>query len=174
VALAVCLLFDDTSARPLQRLWRRLEEEGVPTLLSHTHGRHVPHLSLAVLRSFDVTAVRRTVEQLPHAGPTPLHLDALGLFRRGRSWLVPAVTADLVHRQERLVTALLDTGAELHRHYAPGVWVPHITIAPRVRLEALTALAAAVYEVVPLDLVADRAALIDSGTGEHWPLATLP
>jgi hypothetical protein len=50
MALAVCLLFDRRTDRILRGLWDRLEDLGVPTLKSHTHGRHVPHLSLAVLR----------------------------------------------------------------------------------------------------------------------------
>lgn len=174
MALAVCLLFDSRTERALRQLWLRLEEAGVPALLSHTHGRHVPHLSYAVLRSWDIEEVRRALATLPDAGPTTLHLDALGLFRRGRSWLVPAVTSDLTARQERVVAAVEATGADLHRHYRPGVWVPHCTLAPRARLESLPTLAATVYDVLPLEAVADRAGLIDSGTGNRWALpATL-
>jgi hypothetical protein len=40
MALAVCLLFDRRTDRALRALWHRLEELGVPTLASHTHGRH--------------------------------------------------------------------------------------------------------------------------------------
>jgi hypothetical protein len=50
MALAVYLLFDRRTDRILRGLWDRLEDLGVPTLKSHTHGGHVPHLSLAVLR----------------------------------------------------------------------------------------------------------------------------
>ena len=35
-------------------------------------------------------------------------------------------------------------------------------------------LAAAVYEILPLAARVDRAALIDSGTGETWPLPHIP
>jgi hypothetical protein len=59
VALAVCLLFDRRSERALRALWDRLEERGVPSLQSHTHGRHVPHVSYTVLRSWDQAAVNR-------------------------------------------------------------------------------------------------------------------
>ena len=93
MALAVCLLFDARTERALRLLWQRLEDAGVPTLLSHTHGQHVPHLSYAVLRQFDVEQVREAVEGLPDGGPVSLHFDALGLFRRSRAWLVPGVAA---------------------------------------------------------------------------------
>jgi 2'-5' RNA ligase len=174
MALAVCLLFDGQTDRALRRLWDRLEDLGVPTLRSHTHGRHVPHLSYAVVRDGDSDAIRSAVRTLPDGGPVVVRFDGLGLFRRGRSWLVPAVASDLVRRQEMVVAAIAATGAELHRHYDPGAWMPHCTVAPRVSLPTLPVLAAAVYEILPLEARADRAALIDSGTGETWTLPSVP
>ena len=174
MALAVCWLFDRRADRLLRGLWDRLEEQGVPTLRSHTHGRHVPHLSLAVLREWRQDDVLKAVEGLPAREPVRLHFDALGTFRRGRAWLVPAVTSDVLRRQEQVVAAVTETGADLHRHYQPGVWVPHCTLAPRVPLAALPTLAVAVYDVLPLQVDVDRAALIDSGTGQIRPLAQLP
>jgi len=174
MALAVCLLFDARTDEAIHALWRRLEQHGVPTLLSHTHGRHVPHLSYAVLRSFDVDKVLDAAELLPDEGPMTLHFDALGLFRRSRSWLVPAVTSDIAARQERVVEAVESTGAALHRHYVPGLWVPHCTVAPRVRLEDLPRLAASVYDILPLTTTVESATLIDSGTGEQYPLRHIP
>ncbi|MEV0290719.1 2'-5' RNA ligase family protein [Kribbella sp. NPDC050820] len=169
MALAVCLLFDRRTDRILRALWDRLEDRGVPTLKSHTHGRHVPHLSLAVLREWDQEKVTQAVQPLMD-GPVGLYFDALGTFRRGRAWLVPAVGVDVLELQEKAVSAVRETGADLHRHYEPGRWVPHCTLAPRVPLVSLPILAAAVYDVLPLEATADHAALIDSGTGQVWLL----
>lgn len=174
MALAVCLLFDARSELTIRRLWQRLEDDGVPTLLSHTHGRHVPHLSYAVLRSFDLDRVRDVLDLLPDEGPMTLHFDAVGMFRRSRTWLVPAVTSDIARRQERVVEAVESTGADLHHHYEPGVWVPHCTLAPRTTLERLPRVAAAVFDVLPLVATLDRAVLIDTSTGEQHPLDVLP
>lgn len=174
MALAVCLLFDQRTERALRMLWHRLETAGVSTLLSHTHGHHVPHLSYAVLRTYDVDAVARALRALPDAGPVRLHFDGLGLFRRGRAWLIPGIAADVHARQEQVVAATTGTGAELHLHYRPGYWVPHCTLAPRVRREALSTLAVEVYGTLPLEAVADRAALVESSTGEIWPLEAIP
>ncbi|TDD64154.1 2'-5' RNA ligase family protein [Jiangella aurantiaca] len=174
MALAVCLLFDPPAEAAVRRLWNRLEERGIASLGSHTHGRHVPHVSLAVLRRWDLDEVRATVEALPDGGPVQLRFDGMGTFPRGRSWLIAAVGARLAARQERIAAALQAAGADLHRSYTPGSWVPHCTVAPRVPLDALGVLAATVYEVLPLAALADRAALIDSGTGEQWPLPHVP
>lgn len=173
MALAVCLLFDRRSDRAVRALWDRLEAVDVPSLRSHTHGRHVPHVSYAVLRTWQLDAVRDALAGLD-GGAVELSFDGVGLFRRGRAWLLGGVSADLVLRQERVVDAITATGAELHKHYLRGAWVPHCSLAPRAPLSRLPELAAAVYDVLPLHTRLDRAALIDSATGQTWPLATLP
>lgn len=170
MALAVCLLFDRRTEQRLVRLWQSVESAGIPSLPSHTHGHHLPHVSYAVLRTYDVGTVRAVLTRLPDAGPSCLHLDAVGFFRRGRASLIPAVSVDLVTRQERVVEVLEGTGSELHRHYRPGDWVPHCSIATRVRRDRLGDLAALAYDVLPIDAVVDRLALVDSGTGERWIL----
>jgi 2'-5' RNA ligase len=174
VALAVCLLFDRRSDRALRALWDRLEQQHVPSLRSHTHGRHVPHVSYAVLRAWDRAAVIEALAALDDGGPVDLRFDAVGLFRQGRAWLLPGVTSEFVARQERAVSAMTATGAELHTHYQPGVWVPHCSLAPRASLAKLPVVAATVYDVLPLHTRLDRAALVNSATGEIWPLATMP
>jgi hypothetical protein len=174
VALAVCLLFDRRSDRALRALWDRLEERGVPSLRSHTHGRHVPHVSYAVLRTWERAAVTAAVSSLGGGDPVELSFDGVGLFRRGRAWVLAGVTSEFVARQERVVSAVLATGADLHKHYQRGMWVPHCSVAPRASLAQLPALTATVYDVLPLRARLDHAALVNSATGGIWPLATMP
>ncbi|HET8664389.1 MAG TPA: 2'-5' RNA ligase family protein [Nocardioides sp.] len=171
MTLAVCLLLDDRADAAVRRLWRRLEDVGVPTLLTHTHGLHVPHLTWAALRSYDLEAVRASLEAMPERPPVALHLDAFGTFRRSRCWLAPAVTPSLVDRQSAVVAACLGAGAELHRHYQPGAWVPHVTLAPRLHLTDLATVAAQVYDVLPIEAVGESTALIDTSTGARYPLS---
>jgi hypothetical protein len=174
VALAICLLFDRRSDRAIRGLWDRLEDAGVPSLRSHTHGRHVPHVSYAVLRTWDVAAVTAALEALGSGTPVDLSFDGVGLFRRGRAWLLAGVPAAFIARQERVVDAVAATGAELHRHYHPGRWLPHCSLAPRAPLAQLPLLAATVYEVLPLHARLDRAALVHTSSGDIWPLPMLP
>ena len=174
MALAVCLLFDRRSERAVRALWDRLEQAGVPSLGSHTHGRHVPHVSYAVLRSWDQASVTAALAQLGGGAPVELSFDGIGLFRRGRTWLVAGVSADFVARQQRVVEAVTATGAELHKHYRPGTWLPHCSLAPRATLAQLPVAVAAVLDVLPLRARLDRAALVNSATGELSPLAVLP
>jgi len=166
MSLAVCLLLDDRADAAVRRLWLRLEEEGVPTLLSHTHGRHLPHLTYASLRQSDHDRVYETLSDLDESPPVALYFDGLGTFRRSRCWLAPAVSPDLAERQARVVRAVAGTGADLHRHYRPGEWIPHLTLAPRLHLADLPAVAAAVYSVLPLTALVSTAALVDTATGD--------
>lgn len=171
MTLAVCLLLDDRSDAAVRRLWRRLEDAGVSTLLTHTHGLHVPHLTWAALRSYDLDAVSAALEALPEQPPVALRLDAFGTFRRSRCWLAPAVTTSLLQRQSAVVAAALESGAELHRHYRLGSWVPHVTIAPRLHLTELATVAASVYDVLPIEAVGVSTALIDTATGARHALS---
>jgi 2'-5' RNA ligase len=174
VALAVCLLFDRRSERAVRALWDRVEEQGVTSLRSHTHGRHVPHVSYAVLRRWDQAAVDDALAELDGGEPVDLSFDGVGLFRRGRTWLLAGVSADFVARQQRVVEAVTAAGAELHKHYRPGIWLPHCSLAPRATLAQLPGVVAAVMDVLPLRARLDRAALVNSATGEISPLAELP
>lgn len=173
MALAVCLLFDKHADRLVRELWGRVEELGVMTLASHTHRRHHPHLSLAVLRSWDLDAVVVASEALPTGAPVTVSCHGSLVFPRGRVALAPSADADLVRRQERVAEMLGKTGADLHRNYAPGRWIPHISVATRTPAARLAAVTTAIADAVPLVVRLEKAALIDSSTGELWPLSHL-
>lgn len=174
MALAVCMLFDATGERVVRGLWERLEQQGIRSLLSHTHGRHHPHVSYVVLRSFDQEAVRDAVEALPDSGPFTLSFHGLVVFPRGRVCALPAVTSDFVRRQEQVEQAARDTGADVHKHYQRGEWVPHLSLATRANGDALAIVAKAVTDALPITLNVNRAACIDSSTGQLWPLSNIP
>jgi hypothetical protein len=173
MALAVCLLLDDRSDAAVRALWRRLENAGLPTMLTHTHGRHVPHVTYASLLTYDIEAVGEALAGLPVASPLPLYFDALGSFRRSRCWLAPATSPRLAAQQAAVVGALVPTGALLHRHYRPGMWTPHLTLAPRLHVHDLPTVATHVYDILPLEATATRTELIDTSTGARHSLPHL-
>lgn len=174
MALALCLLFDRRTERLVIQLWGRVEARGVATLLTHTHGLHRPHLSYAVLRDGDLGTVRSALTPLPDSGPLEVVAQGSVVFPRGRVALACAAPADVVARQERVVTALSGAGVELHRNYEPGRWVPHVSVATSASARQLSAVVGSISDVLPLPLRAVRAAIIETGTGELWPLPALP
>lgn len=174
MSLAVCLLFDHEGDRAVRGIWTRLEAGGVPTLLTHTHGQHLPHLSYAVAVQWDLEAVQERVAALPDGGPFPLEFHGMLAFSRGRAALAASVTAEVARRQEAVAAAVAGAGAVLHRHYTLGSWVPHVSLATRAKEAQLPLVARAVSDALPLTVSVVRAALIDSGTGQHWPLDRIP
>ena len=172
-SLSLCLLLDERGDRAVRRLWRQLEDDGLPSLSGHTHGRHVPHLTLATLVDTSVDEVRRPLDGLPGGRPERVTFTALGTFTRSRCSLVPAVPTELLRRHDGVVAALLAAGTRVHHHYLPGEWLPHLTLATRCQAEALPRIARRVYEVLPLTAVLERAALVDTGSGEVHPLPRL-
>lgn len=174
MSLAVCLLFDRRGAAALRRIWASLETNGVRSLATHTHGRHHPHLSYAVLLDWDLDAVLSAVSGLPDGGPFELSFHGLVAFPRGRAGMVPAVTSDIMRRQEAVAAAVEGTGATLHRHYSHGEWVPHCSLSPHANGSLLPVVARAATDVLPLTVTVSHAALVDSGTGKTWPLPLIP
>jgi 2'-5' RNA ligase len=174
MALAVCLLFDARSDDLVRGLWSRLEADGVRTLQTHTHGHHHPHMSYAVLRSWDLSLVQSALATMPDSGRFSMSFLGTLAFPRGRAALAPAITADLARRQQQVVSEVVATGADLHRNYRPGSWVPHVSVATRAQGTTLATVVKAIADVVPLAVRVDRAALIDSSTGETWPLPHIP
>jgi 2'-5' RNA ligase len=174
MALALCLLLEPRSERLVRDLWGRLEARGVRTLLSHTHGNHLPHLSYAVLLDWEHDAVCTAAAALPDGGPVEVAVQGTVSFPRGRAAMACAVTSAVCARQEQAVAALRATGANLHRHYEPGHWVPHVSVATGLSAPELPVAVNAVADVLPLTLRCDRAALIDTTDGRRWPLDATP
>lgn len=174
MALAVCLLFDPPGDRVVRALWARLEAEGVPSLLTHTHGRHRPHLSYVVTRSWDLARLTDALVTLPDGGPFRVPIQGTVVFPRGRAALAASVSAEVARRQQAVAEAAMASGADLHHHYEPGRWVPHVSVATRGNGQRLPQVARAVNDALPLTLQVASAALVDSGTGELWPLPLVP
>jgi 2'-5' RNA ligase len=131
-------------------------------------------LSYAVLRSWDLSRVESALATLPDSGPFSMSFYGTLAFPRGRAALAPAITADVARRQEQIVSAVVAAGADLHRNYRPGSWVPHVSVATRAQGAKLPAVVRAIADVLPLTVRVDRAGLVDSSTGETWLLANIP
>src|SRR4051812_49806344 len=93
MALSVCLLLDHRGEHAVRSLWSRLEAHGVPSLAPHTHGRHHPHLSYAVLLRWDLPAVMDALALLPDGAPVTVMFPEIVEVPRGRACLVTSLAA---------------------------------------------------------------------------------
>ena len=128
----------------VRSVWRRLHAAGLPSLATHRHSSNRPHLTLTAATELTagvaaaLTALPLTVE----LGPTTFFPGRAGAL----VWLVTPDEALLELHAE--VWAALD-GVERNPITAPGVWVPHVSLALRTRPEHREAAAALLADLPP-------------------------
>ncbi|HEX6498361.1 MAG TPA: 2'-5' RNA ligase family protein [Micromonosporaceae bacterium] len=168
---AIELSFDRLADRRLRRLWSALGAAGVPSLSTHTHRRHRPHLSLAVADAFDPVAVQAALADLPV--PTPgltLEFQYVGMFGGGVLWLGPSPSDALLTLHTEVYRRLTAAGVEIWAHYAPGAWVPHTTLSMTARSATLTTAVPLCLDVLPLTATLTGATVADHTRGIYHPL----
>jgi 2'-5' RNA ligase len=127
------LLDPDLEAR-IRAQWDALAGAGFSSLAAHTSSSNRPHITLVVRSSIPPL----TRAQLDAAIALPLDLE-IGdpiLFGEGeRQVLVRSVvpSPSLLELHAALHT-LIGDGADDAPHTRPGEWVPHITLARRIRV----------------------------------------
>jgi hypothetical protein len=162
---ALELYFDPPAERRVRALWDALEAAGVPSLRDHTHGKHRPHLSLAVAEALDAATVRHALDGMRIAPPLTLSLQCVGQFVGRVLWLGPAPTVDLLVHQSAVWDRLRSAGVALSELYAPGAWVPHCTLSMRVPRPVIAEAVRAGLEVVPIAARLTGAAVVDHARG---------
>ncbi|WP_066038969.1 2'-5' RNA ligase family protein [Herbiconiux solani] len=132
------LVLDGATDEWIRRQWTALAEAGLSSLGSHPSPSNRPHVTLLVRPGTGLALPGpETFAGLPL--PLPIELGAPLLFGEGdRRVLVRSVVP---------TRALLDLHAAVHAraggggedapHTTPGDWMPHVTLARRMRLDAL-------------------------------------
>lgn len=126
------LLGDDALDRAVRSAWRRLDQAGLPSLAQHRHPTNRPHLTLATAEEFPPGATAAISEALAVL-PIPVRLDGLRYFpgRAGvLAWVADGGEA-LRDLQARVWSAL--AGAGRNPQHEPAAWVPHVSLARRLR-----------------------------------------
>jgi 2'-5' RNA ligase len=139
----------------VREIWGRLHAAGLPSLATHLHPTNRPHLTLATADEFPPDAGERIAAALT-ALPIVIHTDGLVFFGGAQAMAALRVAAhpELAEMQAAVWSAL--DGAQRNPLHEPGRWVPHISVARRVRPEQHAALAGLVGARVRGALVAGR------------------
>jgi 2'-5' RNA ligase len=123
------LIPDDALDGAVRAVWRRLAAAGLPSLATHPHPTNRPHLTVATADQLPEAPVAAALDQLPIG----VRLAGV-LFFDGRAgmaaWRVHADEA--LYRLHAQVWRALD-GRERNPLHAPQAWVPHVSLARRVR-----------------------------------------
>ena len=163
----VVLWPDAATDRSVRALWTALEEAGVPTLLTRTHRRHRPHVSLVVAEDLDPEVVRGAVGRVPRR-PLPFDVHSVGLFPQGVLFLacVPGVALLEEHRRVSQIVTPLATGPTPYS--GVGTWVPHLTLGWQLTAAQVALALPVVTSRLPLRGVLAHGGVEDGATGRRW------
>src|SRR5437764_7434544 len=80
MAQGLAFLFDDAADDAVRTLWSRLDQAGIPSLATHTHGRHRPHVTFAMAGTIPQPAREALRADLARLSIPALWLHTLGAF----------------------------------------------------------------------------------------------
>jgi 2'-5' RNA ligase len=131
--LAITLRLDPISSVSIEAMWRKLAVDGIDA--DRDQLGYAPHITLAIYP--DDTPLHRLSAALEetcrHWQALPVRFSGLGAFPGDGAvlWAVPVMTAELLARHQAIQAALPDL--DVHPHYRPGAWVPHVTLSGPLR-----------------------------------------
>ena len=105
VSRGIVLWPDITTSRVIRDLWDELETEGVPSMATHTHKLHKPHVSLIVAEHLPVNASLQAVGPVP-TEPIRLLIEAAGVFPGGFLFLACVANVEMLDEQRRVHRAV--------------------------------------------------------------------
>lgn len=124
---AIELALDSMAGAAVRRIWRELEDTGITSMARS--GAH-PHVSLGIWDALDLHAAQADLAAFAREiEPIPVTLASVRTFSTGAVFLAPEAHPGLaaLHAGFHRRFAHLGTGA--WDDYAPGLWVPHCTLA---------------------------------------------
>lgn len=168
MAQALEFWFDDAADAAVRKLWRRLDEAGVPSLATRTHGRHRPHVTFALQGAIPPRTREALREDLRLLAIPNLWLSTLAAFSASEPVLMLAAVVDteLLAVHSAVHDVLAKKVKQPQAYYLPGSWVPHCTLAQGLEPAQVAAGFAALYPVEPIRARVDAIAIVDTHTGE--------
>jgi 2'-5' RNA ligase len=132
--VSIELLLDDETERAVRVDWQRLAETGMSSLGAHPSPSNRPHVTLLARNELPPTDFRAAISRLPFG----IRLgEPITFDHRDRVVLARPVELDgALAEFHREIHALAPAGENLP-HTAPGSWTPHVTLARRLRRDAL-------------------------------------
>jgi len=167
VSRGIVLWPDSKSNQVIRDLWAVIEAQGVPTMATHTHRLHQPHVSLIAAEHLPVNVSLEAVAPVPRQ-PIRLLIEATGVFPNGFLFLSCVTNCDLLDEQCRVHRAIRPLAIEPWPHFEPGTWTPHITTGWELTNEQLAKALPLVLDHLPIEGWLDHGGVEDGTTGERW------
>lgn len=168
MAQALEFFFDQSAEAAVRALWQRLEQAGVPSLLTHTHRHHRPHVTFALGGAIAPAARADLRRDLALLSLPNVWLYTLGTFPTADNGLFLGAVADA----ELLAVHVAVHDALAHRvrdqwaYYLPGAWVPHCTLAEGITAVQLATGFAALHPIQTIRATVTEVGITDTRTGD--------
>jgi hypothetical protein len=158
---------DEAASSAILHLWECLEDAGIPTLHSHTHRRHRPHLSLYVAEELPPDEALAAVGAVP-SEPIQLHIENIGIFPQGVLFLACVPNSQLLHEQVRVTNAVQSLASGTWPFFEKGRWIPHLTVSWSLEASQFERAFPLLSAALPIHGLLDRGGVEDGTTGDHW------
>jgi 2'-5' RNA ligase len=158
---------DAAASSAILGLWESLEDAGIPTLHSHTHRRHRPHLSLYVAEDLPPDETLAAVGRVP-SEPIPLHIENIGLFPQGVLFLACVPNSQLLDEQVRVRSVVKPLAIEPWPFFEEGRWTPHLTVSWSLEASQIDQAFLLLSVALPIHGLLDRGGVEDGRTGDNW------
>lgn len=170
MSLGVVLRLDSAGDAAIRAIWAGLLDVGVPSLATHTHCQHAPHVSLVVAESLDPEQTSRALKVVSRRAAVGLSLNAMGMFPQGVAFLAVLPTRELLHLQAQVhaIVTGLNTTTGPWPHSEPGRWTPHLTLGYGVTAEHAAGVALLLRQRLPVTSHTSSLWVENGFSGEAW------
>ncbi|MGC1208133.1 MAG: 2'-5' RNA ligase family protein [Ornithinimicrobium sp.] len=134
---SVELVLDDAADAAIRGQWATLAQAGLPSQADHISPSNAPHVTVGVADEIDEAAETRLAEVVGVV-PIPIRLGPIVLLGGRRVVLarMVVVTEPLLSLHSAVSQALVDCPGQSD-YLRPGHWVPHVTLAGRLKPQML-------------------------------------
>jgi 2'-5' RNA ligase len=158
---------DEATSELVRQIWRLLATEGLPSLATHTHRRHRPHVSLFVADNLPVRPALDAIGLVPPR-PIRLRIESAGVFPGGILFLAVAMNQALLDEHRRVHEVIEPYAIGPWSQYAPGTWTPHVTLARGLNRAQLAEAIPLVLDRLPIEGRLDAGGIDDGDSGQYW------
>ncbi len=150
--LGAAFIFDAETENALREIWQSIADAGLPSFMLAVD--YPPHMTIFSAEATDVPGMRQAFQELAATQP-PLPVSFLSLAHfldesGSVAYLAPIVNRPLLDLHAAIWRAADPITKGRPAYYAPGVWVPHVTVAYNTDPDRVGPVAAVLARARPL------------------------
>jgi uncharacterized membrane protein len=144
-------VFDPATEAAIRQVWQSIADAGLPSFMLGLD--YPPHMTAFTAEVTDEVGMRAALADLAaHTSPLEVSFLSVAHFLEGGevAFLAPVINHALLNLHEAVWEVTAAYTRARPSYYAPGVWVPHVTVAFRTPPEQVGLVAALLAQVKPL------------------------